>query len=63
MGLFCQPRSLVGVLRSNSVYFNEALSWIDARMVLGAYAGHLKYFRLCTSFANCHCIFDTVKDL
>lgn len=30
-------------MRSNSVYFIDDLSWIDARMVLGEYAVHLKF--------------------
>nr|GMD12690.1 hypothetical protein Iba_chr07aCG5930 [Ipomoea batatas] len=34
------------LLRSNFVYLSEALSWIDARMVLGAYVDDLIIFRL-----------------
>nr|GMD81281.1 hypothetical protein Iba_chr13eCG10080 [Ipomoea batatas] len=33
------------LLRSNFLYLSEALSWIDARMVLGAYVDDLIIFR------------------
>nr|GMD82265.1 hypothetical protein Iba_chr13fCG6390 [Ipomoea batatas] len=34
------------LLRSNFLYLSEALSWIDARMVLGAYVDDLIIFRV-----------------